>query len=145
MEHIRSHCTSLPDRLKPLGHTDDLFAKVPWSNAAMRNSIMSCDILQCLMLFENSERPADMVGGRIIDYEFRLSTLKLIHDDKIRIWSELYFSNFFKRSSNLLPSMENSMQCFLCNDNLKKFSMAFLFHMGNTMNDGICMVHEGGI
>ena len=31
MEHIRSHCTPLPDRLKPLGHTDDLFAKVPWS------------------------------------------------------------------------------------------------------------------
>ena len=36
------------------------------------------------------------------------------------------------------------MQCFTCNDNLKKFSMAFLFHMGNTMNDGVCMVHEGG-
>ena len=151
MEHIRSHCTPLPDRLRRLGHTDDLFAKVPRSNAAMRNSIMSCNTLQCLTLFENSERqPADntvagMVDDGIIDYSLHLWILKLIHDDEIRDWSEFYFSNLLKRSSNLfLLSKENSMQCFTCNDNLKKFSMAFLFHMGNTMNDDVCMVHEGG-
>ena len=151
MEHIHSHCTPLPDRLKPLGHTDDLFAKVPQSNAAMRNSIMLCNTLQCLTLFENSERqPEDnMVAGvvddGIIDYSLHLSILKLIHDDEIHDWSEFYFSNLLNRSSNLLLlSKENSMQCFMCNDNLEKFSMAFLFHMGNTMNDGVCMVHEGG-
>ena len=39
-EHIRSHCTPLPDRLKPLGHIDDLFTKLPQSNAAMRNHVV---------------------------------------------------------------------------------------------------------
>ena len=107
---------------------------------------MSCNILQCLMLFENSERPADMVvdDGKIIDYGLHLSTLKLIHDDEIHNWSEFYFSNLLKRSSNLLLSNENSMQCFTRNDSLKKFSMAFLFHMGNPMNDGVFMVYGGG-
>ena len=111
---------------------------------------MSCNTLQCLTPFENSERqPADnMVAGTvddgIIDYSLHLSILKLVHDDEICDWSEFYFSNLLKRSSNLLLSKENSMQCFTCNGNLKKFSMAFLFHMGNTMNDGVCMVHEGG-
>ena len=151
MEHICSHYTPLPDRLKPLGHINDLFMKVPQNNAAMRNSIMSCNTLQCLTLFENSERqPADnmvvvAVDDGIIDYSLDLSILKLIHDDKICDWSEFFFSNLLKRSLNLLLfSKENPMQYFMCNDNLKKFSMAFLFHMGNTMNDGVCMVHEGG-
>ena len=154
MEHIHSHCTPLLDRLKPLGHTDDLFAKVPWSNVAMRNSIMSCNTLQCLTLFENSERqPEDNMAAAavdadddgIIDYSLHLPILKLIHDDELRDWSEFYFSNLLKRSSNLvLLSKENSMQCFMGNDNLKKFSMAFLFHMGDTMNDGVCMVHKRG-
>ena len=56
IEPVHSHCTPLPDRLKPLGHTDNLFVKVPWSNAAMRNYIMLCNTLQCLTLFENSRQ-----------------------------------------------------------------------------------------
>ena len=111
-EQVRSHCTPLPDRLKPLGHTNDLFAKVLQSNAAMRNSIMLCNTLQCLTLYKNSERPADTAvidDGRTIDYGLHLSTLKLIHDDEICNWSELYFSNLLKRSSNILLSKETSM------------------------------------
>ena len=113
---------------------------------------MSCNTLQCLTLFENSERQpednmvattVDADDDGIIDYSLHLSTLKLIHDEDICDSSEFYFSNLLKRSSNLLLlGKENLMQCFTCNDNLKKFSMAFLFHMGNTMNGGVCMVHE---
>ena len=145
MEYVCSHCTPLPDRLKPLGHTDDLFMKVPRSNAAMRNSVKLCNTLQCLTLFENSHNNNTTLDDEgIINYELHLLTLKVIHNDEISDWSESYFSNLLKRCSNLLLSKNNSIQCFTCNDNLKKFSMAFLFHIGNTMNNGIYMVHKGG-
>ena len=91
------------------------------------------------MLFKNSERPAENMAVAVddddgINYSLHLSILKLIHDDEIHDWSKFSFSNLLKRSSNLLLlSKENPMQCFTCNDNLEKFSMAFLFHMGNTI------------
>ena len=42
---LRSHCTPMPNRFKTLNNSDDLFAKVPHTNAAMRNSLKACNTL----------------------------------------------------------------------------------------------------
>ena len=66
---------------------DELFAKVPCTNAAMRNSLKSCNTLQCLTLFQDS------VIGRwhTIDFNKHLLTLRIIHDEAISNWTEFLF------------------------------------------------------
>ena len=44
-EYVRSHCTPQPDKLNSLSMKDELFTKAPRTNAALRNSLKSCNTL----------------------------------------------------------------------------------------------------
>ena len=85
-EYLRSHCTPMPNRFKTLNDSDDLFAKVPHTNAAMRNSLKACNTLRCLTLFKDSQDDLKIP----VDYDSHLSILKIICDEEITNWNEFY-------------------------------------------------------
>ena len=87
-EFLRAHCIPIPDRYKTLKNSNDLFAKVLCTNAAMRNSLKACNTLQCFTLFKNS-----YVSNNPIDYDGNLSILKMICNEEITNWKDLYSSN----------------------------------------------------
>ena len=95
---MRSHCTPQPDRLNSLSMKDELLAKVPHTNTAMRNSLKSCNTLQCLTLFQDS-----MIGRQhTTDFDKRLSTLRIIHNEAVSNWMDFYFDNFSSRMNNVI-------------------------------------------
>ena len=77
------------------------------------------------------------------DYDVLLSTLKLIHDNKINDWKIAYATNLMEKLKSILFNMNNQLNCFKCVDSLTKTSIAFLFHIDITMNRGVSMIHEG--
>ena len=129
----------MPDRFKTLNDSDDLFAKVPHTNAAMRNSLKACNTLQCLALFKDSNDNLKIP----VDYNLHLSILKIICDEGVTNWNELYSSNVLRRLRNLSFSKETYLHCFKHLESFKRFYNAFLFHVECTINDGVCMIHEG--
>ena len=139
-EYMRSHCMPQLDRLNSLNMDNELFAKVPCTNAAMRNSLKSCNTLQCLTLFRDS-----VIGGRwhTIDFDRHLLTLRIIHDKAISNWTDFYFQEFSSRMNNLILSREKTLKCFKSKEALKNFCIAFLFYSECSMSDGVCMIHEG--
>ena len=91
-EQLRAHCTPQPDRLKSLNIDDELYAKVPRTNVAMRNSLKSCNTLRCLTLFKDSnDRQCP-----IIDFDKHLSFLRIIHNESISNWKDFYFNSFLQ-------------------------------------------------
>ena len=127
-EQLRAHCTPQPDRLNSLNIDDELYAKVPCTNAAMRNSLKSCNTLQC-------------VDGQIIDFHTHLSVLRIIHDESISNWMNFYFNEFSSRTNNVLLSKDKELKCFQSKESLKYICIAFLFY--SSISDGVCLVHEG--
>ena len=123
-EYMRSHCTPQPDRLNSLIMKDELFAKVPHTNVAMRNSLKSCNTLRCLTLFQDS-----MIGRRhTVDFDKHLSTLRIIHDEAVSNWTDFYFDNFSSRMNNVILSTEKNLKCLENKESLKNFCIAFLFY-----------------
>ena len=123
-EYMRSHCTPQPDRLNSLIMKDELFAKVPHTNAAMRNSLKFCNTLRCLTLFQDS-----MIGRRhTVDFDKHLSTLRIIHDEAVSNWTDFYFDNFSSRMNNVILSTEKNLKCLENKESLKNFCIAFLFY-----------------
>ena len=138
-EYLRSHCMPMPNRFKTLNDSDDLFAKVPCTNAAMRNSLKVCNTLWCLALFKDSNDNVKIP----VDYDLHLSILKIICDEEVTNWNELYSFNVPRRLRNLSFSKETYLHCFKHLESFKRFCNAFLFHVECTINDEVCMIHEG--
>ena len=138
-EFLRAHCTPLPDRYKTLKDSDDLFAKIQHTNVAMRNSLKACNTLWCLTLFKNSY----VVLNNPIDYDGNLLILKMICNEEITNWKDLYSSNVLFGLKNLHFSIENRLHCFKNLYLFNQFCKAFLFHSEYAINDSTCMIHKG--
>ena len=78
-----------------------------------------------------------------MDYDLHLSILKIVCDEEITNWNELYSSNVLTRLRNLSFSKETYLHCFKHLESFKRFCNAFLFHIECTINDGVCMIHKG--
>ena len=131
-KYMRSHCMPQPDRLNSLSMKDELFSKVPRTNAAMRNSLKSCNTLQCLTLFQDS-----MIGRQhTIDFDRHLSTLRIIHDEGVSNWTDFYFDSFSSRMNNVILSTEKNLKCVENKESLMNFYVVFLFCSECSISDG---------
>ena len=145
-EFFRAHCTPLPDRYKTLKDSDDLFAKVPRTNAAMRNSLKACDTLQFLTLLKNSyvvsNNPIDCDGNLSILKMFQLHSEYAINDgawmkaqrylagDQNVVYSyEIthFLLGFPFRSSRLSSTPHHSRQCYHFHIHHHKVNVSCLF------------------
>ena len=84
---------------------DELFTKVPCINAAMTNSLKSCNTLQCLTLFQDPM----IRRWHTIDFDKHLPTLRIIHDEAVSNWTDIYFDNFSSRMNNVILSTEKNL------------------------------------
>ena len=51
---LQANCSPKPDKCNRLSLNDDLFVKVPRTNASLRHSLMVANTLRCLTLFLNA-------------------------------------------------------------------------------------------
>ena len=85
-----------------------------------------------------------MIGRRhTIDFDKHLSTLRIIHDEAVSNWTDFYFDNFSSRMNNVILSTEKNLKCLENKESLKNFYIAFLFYSECSINDEVCMIHEG--
>ena len=130
---LQANCSPKPDKCNRLSLNDDLFVKVPRTNASLRHSLMAANTLRCLTLFSNASLEPikrsmyfclsgfELIGREwqhdlLEDFQFNTEGISLHYDE----------APFIKRLTDLCS-----------------FAKDFAFFVEFLINDGACMICEG--
>ena len=129
---LQANCSPKPDKCNRLSLNDDLFVKVPRTNASLRHSLLVANTLRCLTLFSNASlEPIKrstyfcLLGFKLIGREWQHNLLEDFQFNMKGI--SLYYNEapFIKRLADL---------CSFIRD--------FIFFIEFLINDGACMIYE---
>ena len=122
------------DRLKPMCIDDDLFAKVPRSNAGLKSRLKSCNMLRCLTMFVNDGQKSHLPPN-IVDTMFSYD--KLCNPSSCKVVCDFIDKCNHRNRCQILTSRHGMFK------NLNKLWRFALFYIEFVFSKGVCMIYDG--